>query len=55
MQEFSLALPSLVYDCPLLLRYIERDLEAIYSNSNILFLHKHGEILFRAPDLHFMV
>jgi hypothetical protein len=26
--------------------YIERDLEAIYSNSNILFLHKDAEILF---------
>lgn len=32
------------------------DLEAIYSNSNILFLHKDAEILFfRVPDLHFMV
>lgn len=26
--------------------YIERDLKAIYSNSNILFLRKDAEILF---------
>jgi hypothetical protein len=36
-----------VYDCPIFgLLVIERDLEAIYSNSNILFPHKDAEILF---------
>lgn len=43
MQDFFLSLSPLTVVRPAVLK---EELKAIYSNSNILFLHKDAEILF---------